>query len=69
MINLLCDNSPIIPPQDILDTTTQYNLTALQGAPSQATSDKRQEVSQVKGLTIFAPGTKRSWLSEMPSPA
>lgn len=46
-------DSPIIKPQDITPTTSQYNLTSFQGALF--ASKKIDETTKAKGLTIFVP--------------
>lgn len=46
-------DSPLIPPQDIIPTTSQYNLLALQGALF--TANLTSSLTSAKGVTIFAP--------------
>lgn len=49
-------DSPLIPPQDIVPTTSQYRLTGLQGALF--TAKQVDAVTAAKGVTLFAPSNE-----------
>lgn len=48
-------DSPLIPPQDIIPTTSQYHLTAFQGALF--ATKQTEPLTAARGITIFAPST------------